>query len=459
MSNLLAILAQASGSLAAHSAAAATAGHNLQNAGTAGYARQRATLGAVTPAYFVGAGWIGRGVALQGITRARDQFVEAQLPAALGGEAKARAEAEALRAVHVLDPGLPGGLSGSIADFYGSLRALSASPSDGVLRGGAVRAADTLARSFRSAAAGIRDARKAIDADLQARLPAVNDAAARFADLNRQIRAAASTGAPPNDLLDARQRLQDELVALTGAQPVAEASGDVHLLLPGGGALVSGTAAASLAVAPDPANAGLLAVQLVPPGGGAPRPLGGMGGAIGGLLSARDGALADAGRRLDRLAYDFGSALDAAHAAGVGTDGAPGGPMFQFGAVDGAALRFAVDPALLADPARLATAAPGAPAGDGANLLRLVATETGADPAGALGSLTAAFGAATARAESAAEHEAALLDHLSTLRESASGVSVDEELVELTRAQRAYEAVGKVIRVTDEMLQSLLELR
>ena len=72
---------------------------------------------------------------------------------------------------------------------------------------------------------------------------------------------------------------------------------------------------------------------------------------------------------------------------------------------------------------------------------------------------TAAFGAATARAERAAAHEGGLLTHLQTLRESISGVSIDEELVELTRAQRAYEAVGKVIRTTDEMLETLLQLR
>jgi len=221
---------------------------------------------------------------------------------------------------------------------------------------------------------------------------------------------------------------------------------------------VSGTAAATLSVAPDPANGGLLSVRLVPPGG-APIAAGRLGGTLGGTLAARDGALADTARRLDRLAWDLGTALNGAHAAGAGTDGSTGGAMFQFGAVDGAALRIEVDPALLADPARLATAAPGAAPGDGTNLLALIATETGADPAGALGSLTAAFGAAAARAASAAEHEASLLAHLATLREAASGVSTDEELVELTRAQRAYEAVGKVIQTTDQMLKTLLDLR
>jgi len=459
MSSLLAILSHAGGSLGAHGAAAATAGHNLQNAGVAGYSRQRASLAAVAPAARLGLAWIGRGVALQSVTRVRDGFLEAQIPGALAGEARARTQADALVAVRALDPALPGGISDALGAFYIALRGLGADPADGALRAAAVRAAADLAASFRTTAASIDAARAGLDGRLRDELPGINDAAARFADLNRQIRIASASGAPPNDLLDARLRLQDELVASTGAVPVAEANGDVHLLLPGGGALVSGTAASTLAAAPDPANDGRLALRLVPAGGGAGIAIGRPGGVVGGLLDARDGALADAARALDRLAFDLGTALNAAHAGGVGLDGSTGQPLFAFGAAEGAAARIAVDPALLADPARLATRAPGGGPGDGSNLVALIGTETSADPVGALGALLGAFGAATARAATAADHEAGLLAHLQDLREAAAGVSIDEELIELTRAQRAFEAVGKVLQTADEMLETLMRLK
>jgi len=452
MSNLLALLSQASSSLGAASAWSATAGHNLQNLGTVGYARQRVTLVA-SDAQRLAWGWLGAGVAVQGIGQIRDRFLEAQLPASLAAEASARAEAEALRAVRVFDTDLAGGLSDALSTFYGKLRSLSTRPDDPVLRAEALRAAEGLARSFQRTAGGIRGAQEALDLQLRDTLPSVGDAAARFADLNRQIRAASAGGAPPNDLLDARQRLQDELVARTGATPVQESNGDVHLLLPGGQALVSGTAAGRLTAAPDPANGGLLALQIDPPG----TAVRSLRGSLGGLLAARDGALAEAASALDRLAWDLGSALNAIHAAGTGTDGSTGLDLFSLGpSAAGAAARIAV---ALSDPAQLATAGVGAGSGDGTNLLALIATETSADPAGTLGSIIAAFGGAAARAATAADHEGAILDNLQALRESVSGVSLDEELIELTRAQRSYEAVSKVIQATDAMLETLLQLK
>ncbi|WP_373049407.1 flagellar hook-associated protein FlgK [Vulgatibacter sp.] len=460
MSNLLALLSQASSSLGAHQTAVATAGHNLQNAGVAGYTRQRATLAAVVPAQLLGNHWVGRGVLVQAIGRVRDSFLESQIPQALAGEAHARAETEALQAVRALDPALPGGLSDALSGFYGALRGLADRPSDPILRRVAVDAADSLAASFRTAAASLEAARAGLDARLAAGLAPIEAAAAQLADLNRQIRQANAAGGTPNDLLDARQRLQDELVAATGATPILDAGGDVHLVLPGGKALVSGATAARLSVEPDPANGGLLRVLVHPHGGGTPVVAGALGGTLGGSLAARDGALAQAGAAIDRLAFDLAGALNAVHAGGSGTDGSTGRELFVVGTdVDGAAARLTLDPAIATNPALLATAAVGGAAGDGANLLALIATERSADPVGTLGSITAAFGAATARAASAAAHEAALLDHLGTMRESVSGVSVDEELIELSRAQRAYEAVGKVIQTTDEMLDTLMQLK
>jgi flagellar hook-associated protein 1 FlgK len=51
-----------------------------------------------------------------------------------------------------------------------------------------------------------------------------------------------------------------------------------------------------------------------------------------------------------------------------------------------------------------------------------------------------------------------MLDNLQNLRDSVSGVNLDEELTELLKIQRAYEASSKIISIADEMLQSLLQL-
>jgi flagellar hook-associated protein 1 FlgK len=76
----------------------------------------------------------------------------------------------------------------------------------------------------------------------------------------------------------------------------------------------------------------------------------------------------------------------------------------------------------------------------------------------ALSGIVAEFGASAERMRLAATHQADLLSHVESLREQTSGVSIDEEMIQMTRSQRAYEAVLKVIQTTDEMLDTLLRI-
>src|SRR5512140_1083979 len=130
MTDLLRILTTGASSLAAQTAAAATASHNLENSNTPGYARQRVTIEAALPADQVGGGYIGMGARTMAGTQARDRFFEAQLPSLFGQAASSSASSSALASVHALDPELPGGLGDALSGFYTALRQLSQNPSD-----------------------------------------------------------------------------------------------------------------------------------------------------------------------------------------------------------------------------------------------------------------------------------------------------------------------------------------
>lgn len=464
MADLIAVLSNAANSLGAQRALSATAAHNLENVNTPGYSRQRAHVVATLPAETVGGIFIGRGAQLAGVTQARDRFVELQLPRVLGESSRSTAEAEALQAVHALDPERPGSLGSAIGAFYGSLQGLSQNPGDAGLRATALASARTLATAFNRTSDQLQAQRAGLDGRLQGYVEEINAAAAAVADANAAIRAASNAGGAPNDLLDLRQRHVDRLAELTGATPVPQGDSAISLVLPGGGALVSGVLAARVTLEPDPANGGLARVRVqATDGSSSLLPEGAFGGSMGGTLAARDGAMRQAASSVDQLAFDLAGELNRVHAAGTGLDASTGRALFAVGAsAVGAAgtLRVA-----LTDASQLATSGSAATLpGDPANALALLATQRqalggGKDVQATIAAITSAFGAESQRATAYAEQDAAMRDQLVAMRESISGVSIDEELLEMQKAQRAYEAIARVIQVADEMTQALLNLR
>jgi flagellar hook-associated protein 1 len=468
MSDLLSILANSSSSLAAHREAAATASQNISNVNTPGYSRQTANLEALTPTELVANAFVGRGVGVQSITQARDAFLERQIPNAVATQGWTSTESDALAAVSALDPDAPGGLSSAMSTFYSGLRGVAQNPGDPALRQAAVAAAQTLTSAFNRTSQSLEDARSGLDSSINGSIDDVNTAATNMAALNTQIRMARANGAEPNDLLDARRTLQDKLTKLTGATPVTNARGDVSMALPGGTALVSEDRAAQLSSIPDSSNGGHLSLRITRADGSGPvsLPSSAAGGQIGGALAARDGTLGVASAALDTLAFDFASAINAVHSAGFAQDGTTGHAMFSVGATAaGAAAQLRVDPTLAANPGLLAASASAAGLpGNNQNMLALIDTERtalagGADPATSFTNIIQRFGSSSQRATAMSAQDGALLDHLTQLRDSVSGVSLDEEMIHLTAAQRAFEAVSKVINVADAMLDTLMSLK
>ncbi|HET6412291.1 MAG TPA: flagellar hook-associated protein FlgK [Anaeromyxobacter sp.] len=461
MSDLFRILGSAASSLDAQTAAAATTSHNLENSNTPGYARQRVSIETTLPAEEVGNVYIGQGAQVASVTQVRDGFLEAQLPSAFGQASSSSATASTLQAVDALDPQASGGLGDAVSGFYAALSQLAQNAADPGLRQSAVSAAQTLATSFNQTRGALEEARTGVDQKLSGDVAQVNDLAQTVASLNGQIRAARAGGAEPNDLLDARQQAVDQLAQLSGALPVATSEGDVSLFLSGGAPLVTSLKAGTLSAVPDPANGGHLGLELK--AGGVQRKVS-PGGELGGLLSARDGALETAVNSLDTLAFDFSGAVNAVHQAGVDLSGNAGQPLFSVTALNGAAAQIAVNAAIAANPALLATAHAGGGPGDASNVNDLLKTQSqllsgGLDASGTLSQVTSAFGATAASAKAQSDADGALRDHLTTLRASASGVSIDEELIAMQKTQQAYQAISKVLQTTNDLFTTLMSIK
>lgn len=462
MSNLLSQLGIGASALGVQRTVTATASHNIENASTPGYARQRLELASL-PASTFGPLGIGGGVEALGITQARDRFLDAQIPASLAGTSSFDASAAVATSVTTLDPDDEYGLPASLSNFYAALRNLSGRPGDPAMRQAAVLAADSLAQRIQGAARDISGARSAADVSLRGEVDHANHLAQQVASLNSEIRVARAGGAEPNDLISARRQAAEDLATLTGAE-VFEADGDVGLRA-GAVGLVMGDRAATFSVAGNGANRGHLDVVVGGIDGASSTVLDArqIGGRLGGILDGRDRILGGAESKLDQFAFDFAASLNAVHAAGVALDGSGGRNLLEVGTLQGAAGQLRVNAAIQADPSLLAVGTTAAP-GDSSNLLAMISTESaplasGVDPREGIANLIGDFGGAVAQVIRSRDAAKIVSDHLGGLRESTRGVSIEEEIVKMTQAQRVFEAVTKVIKTADEMLGSLLTLK
>jgi flagellar hook-associated protein 1 FlgK len=453
MSSLFALLGTMQEGLAAQQAGLDVTGQNISNVSTPGYVKRTAVLEAraVLP------GSDG-GVDVAEVQRAFSSFTYSQLLVGHGNKGAADARGSALgEAQSVVAPNGGGGIGDSMNAFFSSLQALSATPGDPSARSAVLDKATQLAASFSSTANGLSGVQSSLYSQAQGVVRDINQELGQIAQLNGQIAQAHGLGDNAPDLRDKRDQLVSQVADRIGARVVPDASGAVTLFA-AGTVLVSADHASSLSASLDPSGAMKFLVNR--PGGAADDVTKGVtDGTLGGLREARDVDIAKTSAGLDQLAYDFSNAVNSVHASGFGLDGVSGRALFAPPAqVAGAAARMAVDPSVAGQPNRVATAANSAdlPGGNDVaiQLAQLSGQSMGAGgpPSQQFATIAAQLGSAKSSADADAATRADMLTQAENLNSSASGVSLNEEMVNLTRFQQAFEAATRVLQVTNQLL-------
>ena len=420
------------------------AGHNTANAATTGYTRQRVELVNATPSNGI-RGMVGTGVAIGSLDRMRDAFSDSAYRSAAGQGGAATATHEILTRVQSLLGSIDGGLPASLNSFYDAASTLSLRPNDTAARQSFLGQTTALARSFSDLAIGI-DAvgpdvvGKAIDV-----VSEVNTLSAHVAKLNTEIADATVSGQVPADLLDSRDRSLDRLSELTGARVgTPDAQGRVAVYI-GGQPLVRDTSSYPLRASATPNGAAVAFAD------GQPAPV--TAGTLGGLLAASQ-TLGTLRADLDKLAVDVMGQVNSIHAGGYDLNGNTGRDLFS--GTSAATMR--VDPTMTA--ANVAASSTGA-VNDGNNALAMSAARSaqaadGSTAAGRLGGWVATVGLATADAKLRSQTTTSVQVDLDAARISKHAVSVDEEMVDMIRFQRAYQAAARVVSIADAMLDTLI---
>lgn len=450
-----------------------TAGHglavtsnNVANANTPGYAKQN--LGVATQGTLRARGLLlGQGVKAEQVISTFDRFSQGAVFGTAGRSAYAEARSQNLQSVETafVDAAGPTGLVGALEGFFQSWDELELDPSNSALRSSVLSSGAVVANLFSQASNDLSRRQRDADQQVGDGVQRINQLSTQVATLNAQIVELEAGGQGAHDLRAHRTMLLEEMSSLGPLTVSQKPDGSTQAIF-AGHAIVTGGTSRALSTVEDPAT-GYQQVHLqmgsssIDITGAVTR------GAVGAALDTRDTTLPTLIGQLDELAFEFTADVNAAHAGGFGLDGVTGRNFFATpSALDGAAASMALDAAVDGNPDAVAASSTlaGIP-GDNANatILKELGTalsmNSGAETyTGFLTSSLASLG-----------HQAAIArdDHLRgqlelsaslDLRDSVSGVSLEEEAMDLLRFQDAYQAAAKVMQTASEMLDELMNL-
>ncbi len=437
------------------------AGDNISNATTPGYARRRLDLTTGYPVRVPG-GMLDQGVQIDQVRRQQDRLIQAALERETGTAAFADERLRGLRELESVFGTLDGdGILSAYADFSDAFTELAAQPENLALRRNALSGADRLASRLRDASNRLLTQRRAENDAVAAAVEEVNGLAAELAALNRKIAENEADGTTASPLRDQRDQVVERLVELTGGTAVPAERGQVSFSLPAGTTLVSVRDALPLRTSRD--AQGML--RIAAGGDGSDITARFRSGKVGALLAVRDDEIPARLADLNDLAQDLIDRANALTTGATDLDGNPGRPLFiKIPPVRGAAEVIRVNVSLLDDPRLLAVSTTGAP-GDGWIADRIGALREGSSaalgnttPADYLAGVLSDLGAQIVEADVASEVSRDVVGNLHARRESVSGVSLDEEAVELIRHQRAYEAGARFLQILNEITEITVNL-
>lgn len=208
-------------SIMAQTDAITTAGHNIANANTEGYSRQRVQIKEFDPLYRPDMtraerpGQIGQGVDVQSITRVRDELLDKRIVAQANQETYWQTRSDYYTMLEQIY-NEPDDISVrfNMDKFWESWQELSVNPESKAARQAVVTRGQTLTESINQRWESLKGVSDLVDGDIEATVKQVNDLARQIAALNASIVESKGVGDSPNDLLDRRDLLVDKLSQL-----------------------------------------------------------------------------------------------------------------------------------------------------------------------------------------------------------------------------------------------------
>jgi flagellar hook-associated protein 1 FlgK len=372
-----------SGALDADQQALSVIANNVANVNTPGYTRETPTWQENAPVVLNGLA-TGTGVTETGAASQRDRVLEQRLNQQQQLASASAARLTALNGIQALftpNAGTSstsgGDLGGDVTGFFNSFSSLQADPTNNALREQVLSTASTLAGDLSGAARSLNGQRAALDQEAAGVAGQVNALTSAIAQLNLSIQSSAPTG-DAGTLEDQRQQDLRQLSQLIGINQVTTENNGLSVTTTSGQLLVSEGRSFQLTtgIVNGMTNFSVGGQNIVPASGAE-----GVGGQLGGYLTARDVDVPSVLNALDQLAYGISTTVNARNQAGAdleghtGTASNPSPDLFRAPAqVAGSAAAMAVT---MTDPGQIAAAGAGGGPGDNSNAVAMANLATG----------------------------------------------------------------------------------
>lgn len=450
-----------------------TTGHNIANAQTPGYSRQRVNITQRTP-LDVHNLVIGNGVYVDTITRSHDKFIERQINVANQDVGRSRAFAEAMKTMEIIfSPELQSSVSDELTSFFNAVQDLSGFPEDYTVRTSVVESAKNVCASFRRVDVDLKDVRDGVNERIFHTAEGLTQNLKEIASLNIKIQTLeAGQRETANDMRDQRDRILREVCQQIDCNYYQDKNGMLVLRGPKEVTLVDAGNSSTISVSRNSGNDGMYDIKCTDWEGKTTRDItaGISGGEMRALLDVRDD---DIPRILDannEMAATFVESFNTIHRQGYGIKDFSekvGRNFFKEpSSFETAAYEMELDDVIYESVDAIAAASSPEAPGDNviANQLALLKDKKVFGPGDTnfqefYSNYVGALGLTVVRAEHTQQANDILIEDLTRRREAISGVSLDEEATNLLKWQTCFAANSKVITTVDEMLDTVLSLK
>lgn len=317
-------------SLVANKTNLSTTGHNISNANTEGYSRQRA-LTVTTPAQETSAGYMGTGVTVEGISRMVDLFATNEMR--ITGDNFNRLDRVLVNSQQ-LDNMLgedSTGLAPVMQQFFSALQSAGEDPASVATRQVVLSSSGVLTNRMNELSARFDGQNAAINTQFDTMTAEATVLARNIARINEQL--AVNAGSPvtqlPNDLLDERDRVVQELAEIINIQVVEDNKRAMNIYVGQGQPLVVGNRSFTLESQPGKDDASRH--DIVYTNGRVQQIMTDQvtGGKLGGLVEFRTEILDESYGQLGIVALSLTEAMNEQHRLGMDLDGQLGGDIFR----------------------------------------------------------------------------------------------------------------------------------